>query len=450
MFRVLASQTKVNIRNQSEIENLVSYLRSKGYPAMIRGMVTNIFSLVKLPEPHEDLLTKVLAGSTRLRYGYVRRPREFLGDLFITDDMLYVLNHIRIGLQTAVIGYEKREEALQKFCVDIEEGIKTTFNGRRVRGMKFKWQPLNSLYSRSFRHRYPPFEESFEEELEHGIMKSRFSEPNYSSRDIEAANLLVNSDIRQFMLRLAQVRKMIEKDAINVAKKSDTIQQLLLLSLIKEEYLLICKHDQHTICVVPDKNYLTQESMISSRCNVCERTLSEENLQVIYTPTERGKRLIDGSLWMVIWITELLVENGINKQNIKWGLEANGEELDIMVEDFNSRFFFELKDREFGLGDAYPFISRISRYEGRMGIVATMDKVSADAKRFFEEEENLRRDNPITVQYLESRENIQKGVNKIVEESALSQVHRVTNPFSIRMGFEFWPIIEHWVKAQTK
>jgi len=449
MFRVLASQTKVNIRNQSEIENLVSYLRSKGYPAMIRGMVTNIFSLVKLPEPHEDLLTKVLAGSTRLRYSYARRPGEFLGDLFITDDMLYVLNHVRIGLRTAVIGYEKREEALQKFCVDIEEGIKTTFNGRRVRGMKFKWQPLDSLYSRTFRHRYPAFEEFFEEEPEHEIMKSRPSKPSYNSRDIEAANLLVNSDIRQFMLKLAQVRKMIKKDAINVAKKSDAIEQLLLLGLIQEEYLLTCKQDQHTICVIAHKNYLTQEPMISSRCDVCERTLSEENLQVIYTPTERGKRLIDGSLWMVIWITELLAENGINKQNIKWGLEANGEELDIMVEDFDSRLFFELKDREFGLGDAYPFTYRISRYEGKMGIVVIMDKVSADAKRFLEGE-NVRRDNPIVIQYLESRENIQKGINKIVEESALSQAHRVITPFSLRMGFEFWPIIEHWVKAQTK
>jgi len=144
-------------------------------------------------------------------------------------------------------------------------------------------------------------------------------------------------------------------------------------------------------------------------------------------PTERGKRLIDGSLWMSIWITELLKENEVKKEGIKWRLEASGEDLDIMVEDFDSRIFLELKDREFGLGDAYPFIYRTTRYGGTFGVVVTMDKVSTDAKKFFGEES--RRRGSIRVRYLEDPENIQKGIAKIVEEIALLQVRRVIQPF---------------------
>ncbi|MDY6966026.1 MAG: hypothetical protein SVM80_08690 [Halobacteriota archaeon] len=161
------------------------------------------------------------------------------------------------------------------------------------------------------------------------------------------------------MLKLAQVGKMVSKDALELAK-TDILQHLLSLGLIAEEYLLTCKQDQHTICVVPSKKHLTKEPMAPLLCSVCGRSFPEENLQLIYTITKIGKRLAEGSLWMSIWITELLKESGVGKGSIKWGLEANGEELDIMVEYFDSRLFFELKDREFGLGDAYPFVYRIS------------------------------------------------------------------------------------------
>jgi len=186
--------------------------------------------------------------------------------------------------------------------------------------------------------------------------------------------------------------------------------------------------------------------MASLRCSVCGRSFPEENLQVIYTLTERGKKLLDGSLWMSIWVTELFKKAGVKKECIKWGLEANGEELDIMVEDFDSRLFLELKDREFGLGDAYPFVYRITRYGGRVGIVATMDKVSTDARKFFEEETHRRE--YLKIQPLEGLKNIQKGIPKIVEEMALSQVRRIIRPFSARIGFDLWPIVECWISTK--
>jgi hypothetical protein len=450
MLRVTTFVAKAGIRDQTEMESLISHLRGKGYLPVIRSMFTGMFTLAKLPDPDEQLITKVITPPRR-RHALMREPEfgELLGDLFFTDDLVYILTPIETDmLQTSVIGHEKQEEALQKFCADVEESIKAQFDGRRVRGMEFDWKTSMLRPSRYSSYLYSPFGDFLEEEPASETIELKTTKPEYNSEDIEAAKFLVNTDTRQFSLKLAQVGKMRSKDADEIVKP-DILKRLLSLRLVGEEYLLTCKQDQHTICVVPSKDHLTKESMDSLRCSVCGRSFSDENLQVIYTLTKRGKQLIDGSLWMSIWITELLKENGVRKEGIKWNLEASGEELDIMVEDFDSRFFLELKDREFGLGDAYPFVYRVNRYRGRRGIVATMDKVSTDAKKFFEEETN-QREYPIWIQCLEGSKNIQKSITKIVEEIALLQVRKVIRPFSIRIGFDLWPIVEYWINTKTK
>ena len=442
MLSVTTFVAKAGVRAQTEIEGLISHLRDKGYLPVIRSMFTGMFNLAKLPEPNEQLITNVVTPVA----GYYPEFREILGDLFFTEEFVYVLGPLETEmLQASIIGYEKQEEALQKFCADIEEGIKARFNGRRVRGMEFDWKARKFRSSKYLRYRRPPFEEFFEEEPEREA-ELKGTEPNYSLEDIKAVELLVETNIRRFIINLAQVGKMMSKDAVDLIGP-DNLQQLFSLGLVAVEYLLTCKRDQHTICIVSSKEDLSKDPMASLRCSVCGRSFPEEGLQVIYALTERGKKLVDSSLWMSIWITELLKKAGVKKEGIKWRLEADGEELDIMVEDFDSRLFFELKDREFGLGDAYPFVYRITRYGGTVGIIATMDKVSTDAKKFLDEETH-RREYPIRKYFLEGSGNIKEGIPKIVKEMALSQARKIIIPFSFRIGFNLWPIVENWISMK--
>jgi hypothetical protein len=407
-------------------------------------MVTGLFSLAKLPEPAQSLITRVI---TPTHPAFMRDRRGILGDLFLTEDFAYALSPIGTeGLQISVVGHEEREEALRKFCEDIEEGIKIRFDGRRIRGMEFAWKPQKVHVTAYIRHRYPFVDPLYDEEPERGVVKLESTEPNYGHEDVEAAKVLVDDEIRQFILKLAQVGKIRSRDAAEIAKP-EILHHLFPLDLVAEEYLLTCKQDQHTICVVPSKDHLNKDPMAPLRCSVCGRSFPEENLQVIYTLTERGKKLVAGSLWMSIWLTDLLIENGVRKEAIKWGLEANGEELDIMVEDFDSRIFLELKDREFGLGDAYPFVYRITRYGGKVGIVATMHKVSTDAQKFFKEE-TQRRENPIQIQYLEGLEGIRHGVAKLIEDISRLQARKLVQPYSLSAGFDLWPIVEHWINIK--
>jgi hypothetical protein len=446
MIQAVTFLAKIGMRDQAEAESLVSHLRDKGYLPVIRSMFTGMFGLAKLPEPDQELITKIITSPFR---SYMTEPDEILGDIFFTEELAYVLvPQKKETLQVSVFGLGETEKALNKFCTDIKEGIKARFDGRRVRAMEFDWKRLELRPPRYGRRRYPPYRAFSEEEPERGEAEFAYTEPSYSPEDVQPARFLVDMEIRTFILKLAQVAKMREKDAADIVK-GDILQHILSLGLVGEEYLLMCKQDQHTICVVPSKDDLSKDSMSSLRCSVCGRSFPQENLQVIYTLTERGKKLVDHSLWMSIWTTELLKENGVRKDTIKWGLEASGEELDVMIEDFGSRIFFELKDREFGLGDAYPFVYRTTRYAGRIGIVATMDKVSTDAKKFFEEE-TQRREYPVQIRYLEGPEAIQQGIAKLIKEESLLQARNLVLPFSRAIGFDLWHIVQRWLDTKIK
>jgi hypothetical protein len=246
------------------------------------------------------------------------------------------------------------------------------------------------------------------------------------------------------MLRLAQVGKARGKEARELAAEQ-VVAGLLNCGLLVEEFLLTCRQDQHTICVVSAKSDIERSPADSLLCNVCGRRFSEENLQSIYGLTGMAKKLLDGSRWMSVWITELLKGSGVEAPCVKWSLQAGGEELDIMVEAFNSRVFFELKDREFGLGDAYPFVYRVARYGGLMGVVATTEKVSADAKKFFEEEARSPARSFSDIVCLEGPDGIGTGISRTVRDLAFLEVRRALAPVSERTDIDLWPVVRRWL-----
>jgi len=451
MIRVVSRVADIGICEQNELEMILSHLKAKGYLPLIRSMFSHLLKLAKVSKSGEGLEELIAKAITQYPPIYRFRRTEFseiLGEIFITKKFIYLLTPLeRKKLQASVIGYNEQKETLQKFCKDIEESFKSRLSTKKFKGIKFHWETPQFFSSKYARRTFLSFEDLLKEESSYKE-NLKGTKPEYSLEDIKATEVLINSDVRRFMLRLAQVRKMSKKDATKLVKL-DTINSLISLDLMSEEYLLTCKQDQHTICVVPSKEHITKGHMSSLRCSICGRPFPEENLQVIYTLTKRGKKLIDGNLWMSIWITELLKKSGIEEGEIKWNLEASGEELDIMVEAFDSRLFFELKDREFGLGDAYPFVYRITRYRGSVGVIATMDKISKDAKKFFEEEIQ-RRMYPLKIKYLEGSKEIQKGIPKIIEERALSQISKMIYPFSVRVSFDLMLVVKSWLGIYTK
>ncbi len=437
MYRVSTYVARIGLHEQNEMEGLIDSLKNKGYSPMIRSMLVNIYNLVNLPLPDESQITRIIEEGSSYRFSRFMGSKV-LGDILIKDSNIFTIIPFGGGsVQVSVIGNDIVEEKKPELLNEIEDAIKAKFDGRRARGMDFEWKPQTVSFLRVLRTHSHDINEDSEDDK-----KVKYLLSNYSTEDIKIADLLVNKQVRQFVIRLAQLKKITNKD-INETIKTKEIEILRSLNLIKEEKLITCKQDQHTICIISNEDYIQKGQKNAPRCSLCNRYLFEENIVPVFSLTEKCKEMINNSKWMQIWITELLIKSGIKKERIKWGIEANGEELDIMVEDYNLRFFFELKDREFGLGDAYPFAYRIKRYAGKYGIVVTTDTVSNDAKKYFAEENE---DSATKIKWLEGSNGIEEGIPKIVEEMSLSQINQTIQPFSDRIGFNLWPIIESKIK----
>jgi len=90
---------------------------------------------------------------------------------------------------------------------------------------------------------------------------------------------------------------------------------------------------------------------------------------------------------MTVWVTSRLLDLGVPQEVILWNMEEAGEEVDIIVDFVGRTWIFELKDREFGAGDAYPFNYRKVRYRADEAVVVTTDKVCAGCTASFQRSE---------------------------------------------------------------
>ncbi len=419
MFVIEGRECSAEISSQRDIDRIAAELKQRAYRPVLGSIIDAVLNAaavdVELPTD------QILYG----RYPYPHRRERFgIGEIFFRHHHAFVVMPARKKLLVWGFRYHTRQPMMEQFCRDFEEATKARLDKR---AMDFTWKDIST------RSRFERYQEEGEE-------VTSGTQPTYTPEDAQRANSLSNKDTRLFVLQLAQVRKLRATDAsanINI----DT-QRLIDDGLIKQEYLVSCREDSHTISTLPTKDLLEHVGE-DFRCPVCNRPFGKELVQEIYVLTDAARSLLSGNRWMSIWITELLLENGVEREDLRWGLEIDGEELDLMLNMGGLRVFFELKDREFGLGDAYPFVYRVSRYRGHWGVVVTTDKVAKNAKKFLEEQSKPTAIPPtsriVDFKIIEGADRIPQGIQDLVNELTKSAVLRIVAPFG--------ELIEHVVKA---
>ena len=126
---------------------------------------------------------------------------------------------------------------------------------------------------------------------------------------------------------------------------------------------------------------------------------------------------------------------------ILWNLAETGEEVDLLVEFMGELWILELKDREFGSGDAHPLNYRQVRYKATKAIVITTDKVSKDARRVFEDlakERSGRAGVPI---YIEGLNSVRDALAKEVSGASVRFAYQKLASLTILSGYDFRSII---------
>jgi hypothetical protein len=170
----------------------------------------------------------------------------------------------------------------------------------------------------------------------------------------------------------------------------------------------------------------------------CSRPFRDENLSEGYALSDLGQRLVQKSNWLTVWVTEQLVDVGVPENAILWNLAESGEEVDILLEFLGEVWIFELKDRTFSTGDAYPFNYRRARYGATKAFVVTTDHVASDAKRILRElSDQARRAAPSTAAtYIEGLNSVRPTCETEVARTAVNYAGRRLQPLALSTGFD--------------
>ncbi|MFJ3194650.1 hypothetical protein ACIPJQ_18740 [Streptomyces griseoviridis] len=317
-------------------------------------------------------------------------PRVSISDF---DDLMYAVSSSRRRVQNrgedrklfeiGVVSHSSEDLTvkLNQLAEGIERAAADTLDGRRVRHFNFVWASREPQRSRI---------EVLKERFANEGIELRIAQPDMDPTKETASGILENDSNRALLLELKTAVFARESDVLarRGNKQEETKESLELLKksgLVKSEHLLQCRKSNALLIRVDSLEEIEVPAVAQLSCAGCSRKFKDELTSEGYSISPLGRELSNGSHWMTLWVTRRLVEAGVPLESIAWNLEESGEEVDIMVDFMGELWLIELKDREFGAGDAHPFNYRTVRYRSNRSFIISTDKVSPDAKKVFAE-----------------------------------------------------------------
>jgi hypothetical protein len=431
MFTLRGYTANAAIREQAEMETILGHLETFGYQGIVRSAVRGAAQAAGV-DPSIIAPAELRAGEEWSVVEYEGEPSSRLaGEVFVGGEAAYVLQPLDTRLAVLEIRRHTTPSTAGDFLKQVTESARLSLDGRRLRGMSFDWEEAPIGVGR------PRVRRTDDREL-------TTESPSYTAAEAAASELLVIPSNKLFLRRLAQLTKMRSVDAAGSGEDQAIATRLHECGLLRKEYLVVCRQDSRTIAGTHEESSLTSAEMAHLRCTLCGRAFSDELIQDIFAVTDEGRSLLDSSRWMTIWVTEVLSRLGIGRNEIVWNAEAGEDEVDVIVSLAGERIFFELKDREFGLGDAYPFAFRVARYSGNRGVVISTERIGEEAVRFLEEQGRGPRGLPIETVAGDGA-HIASELERLVDRVARQIVQSAVRRATARLPIGVWPIVDAWM-----
>jgi hypothetical protein len=425
MIEILSFITYDKLESADLFFVLDSLSKSGWRPAILESRRT-LLDLAGVPK-NEPIVEEISRDYLR------RRPmaaERYGGDIFFKDDDVFYLMTYETGswgtpwtiLENPVhevktdqprieIGIVSKNnpslrDRLEAFAEAVKRAALDTLDGRKTRHLKFHWTKLRDTDEPyKIKRIFAENKESTESEI---------APCQLDDSESHAVSLLTDKELRTLLIDLSQVGFAREKDIFAHRGKNQegirlALQKLQEATLIDTVYLLSCKSTSRPLTKLLDRSALSSPDIGALKCPSCNSRFSDETVSEGFSLSDLGRRLIRKSHWMTIWITLLLQRLGVPSQSIFRNIVDANEEVDIIVEYMDRVWIFELKDREFSAGDAYPLNYRQMRYRADKSIIVTTDKVSRDARRVFEDvvkESDGRRSLPTCIEGLEQAESV--------------------------------------------
>lgn len=204
--------------------------------------------------------------------------------------------------------------------------------------------------------------------------------------------------------------------------------------LVTAELVVICRKNSSQVVRAPSREILEDLARRGLRCG-CGRQVTDERVEEALSITDLGRQLLDRSEWLSILVVSELEDLGVPLSQILVGQQAGPDEMDVLADISGDLVFFELKDKEFSLGNAYSFAAKIPIIRPDYSVVITSEVVANDAKDHFRRAELASRSSrrfvidedsePDSIKYVEGIPNLQSGLRDLVSQVFASDATRV-------------------------
>ncbi len=255
--------------------------------------------------------------------------------------------------------------------------------------------------------------------------------------EIAAAKTLTDEALRRAALAIASSGGLLQRDIPKQLQPEDQnrseeiVQALRDLGVVDSDLVVICSRGSTQVARVPDQEALERAATAGMRC-ACGRAILDETAEEALEISSLGRRLLDGSWWMSVLLMERLRELGIDYDSMLLEQKSGGDELDCFADLSGELALFELKDKEFSLGNAYSFGAKIGIHRPQHAVVVTTSHVGNDAKEHFRRSQDAeidprltRRSRPSELQYIEGLDSLDRELRRLVDQISSEDASRV-------------------------
>jgi hypothetical protein len=161
--------------------------------------------------------------------------------------------------------------------------------------------------------------------------------------------------------------------------------------LINKSIIIVCSEtDKWWNISIKDEENLSKLKELGISCTHCGKDIEYEKTESLYKLTEKSKVLLEKSTWMTGIVVEKLIDLGFNEELIFVNVSYSGEETDIITFHLGEIYIFELKAKEFSIGEYYKFFGRLTRIQNKakkrvIPVIITTEIISPDVKEILKD-----------------------------------------------------------------
>jgi hypothetical protein len=203
--------------------------------------------------------------------------------------------------------------------------------------------------------------------------------------------------------------------------------------IVDSEIVVVCTKTQAQTARVASMESLQEMASRGLKC-ACGRPVSDERIEEAVSITDFGRSLLDRSRWLNIVILEELAAVGIPMEKVLLEQQAGGDELDLLANISGELALFELKDKEFNLGNAYSFGAKIGIIQPKHPVIVSTEHVGNDAKDHFQRARLVRasaaspyatESETIQVRYIEGLDSLTIGIQALASDIYSADARRI-------------------------